>query len=358
MTVELGTDAGAGTPTPVVEEPRSASVESISAELRAFTSRGDWLAARRHLIGGSDVAKIVGIAPETWGSPLSVWMTKTGVVPIVDDPTPWQEWGHRHEPAIAQAWAEENLGPDDAILNPAGVDAEAMFVRDGWKAATPDRFAVVDGELVCVELKTVTEWLSSDWDDGPPDYYRAQCLWYAHVLGVARVDIAVLVGLSDFRVHTIDATDPTNQELTEWLVDAVSTWRQTHLVEGAEPQPTMSSDKDLVARRYPTSTTATVDLSEEALEDLRTVISLNKRIKELATSLDVVKARVQSALGDAEEGRFGGATVVTWKSASPTDPLKRRAILQAEIDQIDAGEWVAKSSRRFLPKAGKVEEVA
>ena len=75
---------------------------SETREFRSFASRVEWLEGRRGVAGGSDVAKIVGLAPEAWGSPLSVWMSKTGVVPIVDDPTPWQEWGHRHEPAIAR----------------------------------------------------------------------------------------------------------------------------------------------------------------------------------------------------------------------------------------------------------------
>ena len=46
-------------------------------------SREAWLELRRHSIGGSDAAGIVGLSK--WASPYSVWAEKTGRLPEQPD---------------------------------------------------------------------------------------------------------------------------------------------------------------------------------------------------------------------------------------------------------------------------------
>lgn len=46
-------------------------------------SREDWLEQRRHTIGGSDAAGIIGLSK--WSSPVSVWADKTGRLPDKPD---------------------------------------------------------------------------------------------------------------------------------------------------------------------------------------------------------------------------------------------------------------------------------
>ena len=45
----------------------------------AGMNREDWLEQRRHTIGGSDAAGIIGLSK--WSSPVSVWADKTGRLP-------------------------------------------------------------------------------------------------------------------------------------------------------------------------------------------------------------------------------------------------------------------------------------
>ena len=342
---------------------------SETREFRSFASRVEWLEGRRGVAGGSDVAKIVGLAPEAWGSPLSVWMSKTGVVPIVDDPTPWQEWGHRHEPAIARAWGDQMAPHSDGCdgiwrLGDGDNAAEVMVVADGWRGCTPDRIAHVDGEWIAVELKTVAERMSADWADGVPDYYRAQALWTADVLGVDRVDVAVLVGLSDFRIHTIRASEHADD--LAWLKAETAAWWERHVVGLVAPPAVAASDVDAVKLRFPRSVESAVELDDEAVADLAQLVDVSAQLKRLESAKKVLQARIGSVLGDAERGTRDGRTLVTWRSDRTPCPAKerdrlveKRDALDAEIAEIDAGtRSPSNPTRRFLSKAAEIAEVA
>ena len=49
----------------------------------ANMSREDWLAERRHSLGGSDMGAVLGL--NRWSSPYSVWAEKTGRLPPKED---------------------------------------------------------------------------------------------------------------------------------------------------------------------------------------------------------------------------------------------------------------------------------
>ena len=48
----------------------------------AGMSRDAWLVARRHSLGGSDAAAVMGLNP--YKSPFALWAEKTGMVPEPD----------------------------------------------------------------------------------------------------------------------------------------------------------------------------------------------------------------------------------------------------------------------------------
>ena len=43
-----------------------------------------WLEARKLYIGASDIAKLTGVAPASWGGPFSVWADKVQPVTEAD----------------------------------------------------------------------------------------------------------------------------------------------------------------------------------------------------------------------------------------------------------------------------------
>jgi putative phage-type endonuclease len=160
-----------------------------------------WRGIRGATIGASDIAVLLGIGPQSHGSPYSLWVEKrTGVRPGEDDNTEMLR-GRVLEPYVASEFAR--MRPD-LLLLPGGMYASAS---EPWMTATFDRLAVsmsdrgddaapitVTAEwllanapevLEPVEIKTA--YVRSEWGeagtDKVPVQYRAQAQWQMAVWG-------------------------------------------------------------------------------------------------------------------------------------------------------------------------------
>lgn len=173
-----------------------------------------WDEARSGLcVTATQIAAVMGLSP--WQSRFSLWHKKAGLPTPPFEPSPRMEWGVRHEPTIAAKYEE---------------DSELTLVETGtwrhgeraWQRATPDRLA--DDRIV--EIKTSEapfEWGEPGTDE-VPIYYRCQVMWQMDVLGYRRTDIAVLLGLSDYRVYTVwfdEADAKVMREAAEQFLDDV-----------------------------------------------------------------------------------------------------------------------------------------
>lgn len=160
------------------------------------TNPTKWRGIRGATIGASDIAVLLGIGPQSHGSPYSLWVEKrTGTRPGDDDNSEMQR-GRALEPYVASEFAR--MRPDLKLL-PGGMYANA---DQPWMTATFDRLAVtIDSEIgrAClgddalgwpealepVEIKTA--YLRSEWGepgtDAVPVQYRAQAQWQMAVWG-------------------------------------------------------------------------------------------------------------------------------------------------------------------------------
>ena len=211
----------------------------MATTIREKTERWRWLEERRRFICSTDITRILGLTPDSWGGPLSVWNDKT--LPI--EPDAANElfyWGHKLEPLIAERYAEEFdvevIKFDEDYVTPFP-HTEIAHV-----AATPD-FLVGDmadrSTVTIVETKTVSAWMSDGWGssgsnavDNVPPHYVAQVLWQLGCCEVPRGVIAALIGGNDWRYYPIDA-DP------EWFEMAATTARDWYIehVHGDRPPP-------------------------------------------------------------------------------------------------------------------------
>ncbi|NRA03756.1 MAG: YqaJ viral recombinase family protein [Myxococcales bacterium] len=134
-------------------------------------AREEWLAWRRHGLGGSDMAIIMGCA--RWGSLWTLWLDKRkGLTSRAD--TGAQMTGKLLEEAVIQ-WAVVETGAVGRMK------AEPMQHSDHeWMRGTPDAWLMGRDGSTGLEAK-VAEW---PWET-PPDYYLAQCRWY---MAIADVD--------------------------------------------------------------------------------------------------------------------------------------------------------------------------
>ena len=153
----------------------------------------------KHGIGASEIATVAGCNPfeSEWG----LWLRRTGQAPDID-PTPPIEWGHRLEPAIRQKYADSTGAtlyvPPASLFHP----------ETTWARATPDAIVLDDERWShLVQAKNVGYWVGKEWRDSPPEYVLLQEQWELYVTGLARADVAALIGGSDYRVYTVHRDD-------------------------------------------------------------------------------------------------------------------------------------------------------
>jgi len=199
-----------------------------SAVLIPVASEAEWLAARRKGVTASEIAVIMGIAPESYGSAYKLYHQKLGILPP-DDDHPEMERGRDLEPVIARKFAAAH--PDLALLG----DGRSLYAHPDrpWQLATPDRIAHEIAEVdacTCAvgpsgyygmherycgeelgEPVAVAEYKSDggsdEWGepgtDEIPVHYRAQVLWQMDVMGFDRAYIACL-RIRDWKILTYE----------------------------------------------------------------------------------------------------------------------------------------------------------
>lgn len=166
----------------------------------------EWKDARSGSITATRIAAVLGLSP--WESPFSLWHRMRGTVSDDIDVTAHMEWGTRHEPTIAQKFAEEH---PQWTVQETGTWAN----RDrAWQRATPDRLiAYRDRPHGLLELKTSAK--DDDWgpdgSDVIPVHYRCQVLWQLDTLGLPVAHVACLIAGWDYREYEIQAS-PDEQE--------------------------------------------------------------------------------------------------------------------------------------------------
>ena len=153
-----------------------------------FENREAWLEGRRHYLGGSDAACVVGLNP--WKTNVQLWEEKTGraKAPDISD-SPSVKYGTQAEPYLRQLFKldfpeyEVFYEENNSFKNERYPFAAASL--DGW-------LRDADGRLGVLEIKTSTltgaaSW--AKWNDKIPDNYFCQVLFY---MAVIEADFAVL----------------------------------------------------------------------------------------------------------------------------------------------------------------------
>ena len=159
----------------------------------ADMSRVDWLKLRRHSIGGSDAAAIVGL--NDYASPFSVWSDKQGVVEDKPDNEAMRQ-GRDLEDYVAQRFCAET-GKRVKRCNYTLYNTLYPFAH-----ANIDRSIV--GENAGLECKTTSALNTRKFKNGdfPANYY-VQCMHYMAVTGCDKWYLAVLVLNKAFMVFEI-----------------------------------------------------------------------------------------------------------------------------------------------------------
>lgn len=269
---------------------------------------------RSKLLGGSDIAAVLGLSP--WKTPLDLWRDKT--TPRVEGPRrAVLTRGIRWEGAVAEMLVEsleaKGRKVDIVASNRRYRDDEHPFL-----AAEIDFEIRLDGaeEITNVELKTVHPFRLREWGESGTDtlpvHYTAQVM---HGLGVTRrrsAMLAALFGADELRVYPVDADDETIAGLRS---RAVSFWTD-HVVAGIAPEPiTLEDLSKLFDKDNPDAHPL---LADEALaEQVMRLRAINAEVKAREAEAEAIEFSIKRAMRDCTTLVMpNGKTAVEWKQRS------------------------------------------
>lgn len=261
----------------------------------------EWHEARRHGLGGSEIAAVLGLSP--WESRFSLWHRKLDLAapqPDNDD----MSWGRRVEHVIAEWWHEQH--PDWRMRRTGTWASKAR----PWQIANPDRLVTSpDGAREILEIKWARD--SNGWGTPGtadiPVYYRAQVLWYLDVLGLDRARIAVSIGGGDLREYVVEY-DPYD---VEQLRDQGAEFMRT-VAEGERPSidghtETYRTVKEL----HPDIDDRDVGITPELADRYRSALD---EAKQAEADKRQVAGEVADIVGDGRRAVCDGETVAIRKA--------------------------------------------
>jgi putative phage-type endonuclease len=276
--------------------------------------RAEWLTARRHGIGGSDIGAILGASP--WTTPLDVWADKTGLTEP-QPASPAMKVGNALEAGVltlGAAWLRDTFAGDWWRDDPPALLRSQTHPVAQY---SPDGLIHGSDATWLMEAKITSKYL-----DEPAPHWVAQVQWGLGILGLDRALISMVNGSREN--HWIIDADPA------WFTNAAdyaTTWWADHVTANTPPGADPARDDLTIFRTADPALAVELDAQlVRALADARAA----KKTAEDAEKAAV--AAVKSAMGDATTGMIDGAPAVTWKpgtrTAVDTDALKAAGIYQ------------------------------
>ena len=305
--------------------------------------RDAWLEVRRHGIGGSDVAAMMGLSP--YRTPYETWAEKSGLIesPDISD-KPSVMWGNILEPVIGEHY--KSLHPDRTVKR---LNAVCRSKERPWAQASLD-YEVKDPDLGwgILEIKTAGARSADQWDEGVPLYYLTQVTHYMSVTGRPFADVAVLIGGNDYREYRV-MRDEDDIRAVDEAVDAF--WKRVE--NGDAPDVGGSAtESQALFRQFGTGTDHIEDYGADP--DELTLYLIAKQQRDAAEELLKLRSNKLKQLIGEEKGFECDSGRVTWSRGVRTSFDSKR--LKEELPDIYeryATQRPADYGIRFSKRKGK-----
>lgn len=310
----------------------------VVADLRDITHE-QWLDLRSTGIGGSDVAAIYGDSP--YMSAYTLWLQKSGRVPRDTETNEAMEWGHLLEGVVAMKFAvayecavvqwPKMLRSKSHPFMLANLDFLIVEPSEQFPAGTitqwtedvppPNVFSIL-------EIKTtgiVGRGSGHLWEDGGiPRGYELQGLHYTSVLGITpSVVFAALVagrGLVSIGRYYSD------EERAECIQRETEFWNS--VMTGVEPELDGSnSTSESISKMFPESRTGVfVEADDIVAARVKEYVRAKQKAEEADKEMKAIRAKLELFIGEAEELRYEGKTLLTFKSTKDSEVLDTKAL--------------------------------
>lgn len=248
--------------------------------------------ARRHSIGSSDIAEVIGVAPWENASPVRLFAEKTGVLGDDDEEEDGEEveLGHLLEPVLIALYERES----GRQTLPGGTVTHRSFP---WATATLD--AKIIGVSAALECKAVGIGMHRGWDlladDGIPHYVRCQANWQMGCADLEEIHVSVLMTGTRRRIFYV----PRDRELETMLFDAgAEFWRRVQAKE-VPPLDGSKGTRAYLDAKYPPPPKPVEDVAPKELEEIgRGLVLAKRRAKEETTHANQLGAELMRHMGD------------------------------------------------------------
>lgn len=266
----------------------------------------EWEAERRHSVGASEVAAIMGLS--RFSTALDVYKHKQGIDSNFDPVLSFI--GHQSEP-IMHAWVEQFSGLD--------VSLESGFMARSTN--TPRLHASFDrvsfDPFITWQFKTAHAFSGHHWDEGVPTDIRVQVNAEMLVAGTQRAAVVVWIGGREFRLFW----EPRDERfIRDHMVPAINDfWAR---VENGEP-PAPSNVAE-IAEVFPTDAGTELELPDAGFEVLERITVLNSDIQSQEAERDALKVAFAEFVGSAETLTYQGRKVATWKTQKGRQSFNKR----------------------------------
>lgn len=285
-------------------------------------------ADRREFLGSSEIAAVMGLAPEytrdgkkVRQTAYDVWLRKTGDDPQAMDPDLelFLKRRKRFEPLVIQMLREE-FEAEIVRTNVRYRDPELPFL-----AAELDFEYVLDGELCNGEIKTVSPYTFGSrygWgeagSDNVPIHYWTQLQMGLGIKRRRRGMLVALVGFDSMIFYPVDANETDIGKVRD---AGAKFWRENVLAKVA-PEPMTVADLD---KLYKMEAGKAVEADDAVASHAMRLRSIDAQIDALSIEREFAEFEVKRAMRDAEIMVVNGRKIATWKEQN-TAGLDQQAV--------------------------------
>ena len=296
-----------------MEQDNSAKLDATpAATSKVYASRAEWLKNRRHGIGSSDAAAIMGLSP--WGSALSVFVDKLGLEESPDVVPEYMKWGHILEDPIAKEYTART---GRKLHNPGAFtiyqNRNLPFLQvtpDRLILTDPDDVAVNAGDFGSLSIKTGGIFKAKEWDDEPPIQYDVQFQHELLTLGLKWGSFAVLIGGQRLQIMDVERNDT----FCDILAGAEAEFWDRVLREDPPAADDSESAAKALQKLFPKSTGASIALPANPYFELADDLDIAKARKgAMEATIRGIENKIKRRIGEAEMGILPDGSAFTWK---------------------------------------------
>ena len=285
---------------------------------RTFSTRDEWLGARREGIGASEAAAILGEHP--WKSRYQLWAEKTGAIEADDlagnEPA---EFGIRLEKPIAEAYADRT---ERRLIMPPPFTLHQHEQYD-WMLATPDAFQESDDSDSpwLLQIKTCNAFKSKDWADEPPIEYQIQVQHEMAVCNCEWATLVVLIGGQRLRYFDVARN---NKFIAALIEQEQRFWEMVQ--RGTPPEVDASkATTSAIAKLFPFDDGESVALPPEAIGWDDRMREVNEQIEKLEWEKALLMNQLKAAIGTHTVGMLPNGQIWTFKTQTRREHIVKES---------------------------------